>query len=512
MRTFLRNYNFGLFGKANGCLPIPVEANPFPLPWSIGRKYEVYKASIAGKLFEGHFRRKYAKYGNTHAIASPVMGTQKGINTVDPENIKTVLSTRSQDYERPKARAKAAMPVMRAGIFTADGPIWAHWRAMLKPSFTRKKLEINVGQSDRHLELIFVALGEPKTDGWTDNVDLMDHLYRMTMDAATEFLFGTSAETQTAALVRAGKIPAEMHVKSILDGFDDLFFKAASYVGHRMKLSNMYWMYDGFGYRQASRELYVKVDAYIADIRKRSAERTQAENKDGMYSNVIEEMEAQGASQLDMVEQAMHLLIGGMDTTAGALGWTFSMLAANPDIYQKLHTVIVEKFGTESEPLEPFTLEALRNCEYLEWVILETLRLFPAAPLNGRVAIRDTILPVGGGPDGKGPVAVRKGARIQMGTYYLHRRKDLWGDDADEYRPERWNGRKKGWDFTPFSGGPQICIGQSYSMMRLEHTIARFIRRFDKMEPSPGSNNAKRTWMTVLTPGDGVKVRMHLAA
>ncbi|KAI0888404.1 cytochrome P450 [Annulohypoxylon maeteangense] len=510
-RTLLRNYNFGRFAKASGCLPVPIAANPFPLPWSVGRKYEVYKASVAGDLFEGHFQRKYAKHGNTHAIVSPVLGTQKGINTVEPENIKAVLATCFDDYKRPEFRSLAARPLLLPGLFTTDGPIWAHWRAMIKPQFTRRRFDQNVADSERHMELVFTALGKPKADGWTDDVDLLDHLYRLTMDTATQFLFGISAETQTAALVRAGKIPAEMYVKSLLDGFDDKFLEAASYVGHRIKLSKMYWVYDGLAFRRVCRELYVMVDAYITDIRERAAARTQEEKEDGMHSNMIEEMVAQGASQSDMVNQVMHLLVAGMDTSTGALGWTFSMLGAHPDIYQKLRKAVIEQFGTETNRREIFTLETLKSCEYLQWVIQETLRLFPAGPINVREAIRDTVLPVGGGPDGKGPVAVRKGARVQLGTYYTHRRKDLWGEDADEYRPERWRGRRKGWDFTPFSGGPQVCVGQGYSITQVSYAVARFVMHFDKMEPSPGSNNAKRSWMTVLMPGDGVKVRMHLA-
>lgn len=278
------------------------------------------------------------------------------------------------------------------------------------------------------------------------------------MDTATQFLFGASAETQTAALVRAGKIPADTYVKSLLDGFDEKFLQAAGYVGHRIKLSTMYWIYDGAAFREACRELYAMVDAYITDVRSQSAARGLEDGKE--HSNLIEEMEAQGASQRDMVNQTMHLLVAGMDTSAGALGWTFSMLAANPAIYRTLREAVVAKFGTEGNRLEPFTLETLKSCAYLQWVILETLRLFPAGPINVRVAVRDTVLPVGGGPDGKSPVAVRKGARVQLGTYYTHRRKDLWGEDADEYRPERWSGRRKGWDYTPFSGGPQVCIGR----------------------------------------------------
>lgn len=63
--------------------------------------------------------------------------------------------------------------------------------------------------------------------------------------------------------------------------------------------------------------------------------------------------------------------------------------------------------------------------------------------------MRDTVLPTGGGPDGSSPVLVRKDTIVHFSTYALHRRKDLWGDDAEEFRPERWNFEKQTWVRNP---------------------------------------------------------------
>lgn len=243
------------------------------------------------------------------------------------------------------------------------------------------------------------------------------------MDTATQFLFGRSAETQTAALVRTGKLPASAHRASALDGFDERFITAGGYVGHRIKLSNMYWMYDGFAFRQACKDLYRMVDAYVTEVRAdaalRKGEQIDADMNEKIPSNVLEEMEAQGASQRDMVEQVMHLLVAGMDTSAAALGWVMAMLAARPETYAKLRKEVLAVFGHEeaTRTANHFTLETLKACSYLQWCLNETFRLFPAGPINVREAVRDTVLPVGGGPDGKGPVAVAKGARVQLGTY-----------------------------------------------------------------------------------------------
>jgi len=235
------------------------------------------------------------------------------------------------------------------------------------------------------------------------------------------FLFGHSAETQTAKLIRLGLLPPSAStVSSDLDNFAETFMIASYYVGHRIKLSNMYWLLDSIEFRRSCRELRRMVDAYVTSVRTRCKEaRGGADVAGGEWkpTNVIEEMEARGTAQRDMVDQATHLLVAGMDTSSASLGWIFAMLAAHPEKYGKLRAEVVAKFGTEEHRLEEFNLETLKSCMYLQYCFQEVLRLFPAGPINVRVAVRDTVLPVGGGPDGKDPVAVKKGARVQMGTY-----------------------------------------------------------------------------------------------
>ena len=90
------------------------------------------------------------------------------------------------------------------------------------------------------------------------------------------------------------------------------------------------------------------------------------------------------------------------------------------------------------------------------------LRLYPQLPVNIRVASRTTLLPSGGGPDGRSPVLIRRGTGVGYSVYHMHRQKYLYGEDAVEFRPERWEGPeldKIGWGFMPFHGGPRLCLG-----------------------------------------------------
>ena len=70
------------------------------------------------------------------------------------------------------------------------------------------------------------------------------------------------------------------------------------------------------------------------------------------------------------------------------------------------------------------------------------------------MAIKDTVLPMGGGVDGKAPMFVPKGQIVSYSVYTMHRRKDYFGPDADEFRPERWDGIRPGWEVSIFLSSP----------------------------------------------------------
>jgi cytochrome P450 len=81
--------------------------------------------------------------------------------------------------------------------------------------------------------------------------------------------------------------------------------------------------------------------------------------------------------------------------------------------------------------------------------------------------VTDTVLPRGGGADGTSPVLVTAGTPVVYNIHGLHRRRDIYGSDADDFRPDRWEGLRVGWEFLPFSGGPRICIGRESCLSSL---------------------------------------------
>lgn len=68
------------------------------------------------------------------------------------------------------------------------------------------------------------------------------------------------------------------------------------------------------------------------------------------------------------------------------------------------------------------------------------------------MAVVDTVLPRGGGPDGQSPILIPAKQNVVWSVYSMHRRKDYYGEDAEEFRPERWESIRPTWEYLPFNG------------------------------------------------------------
>ena len=213
-------------------------------------------------------------------------------------------------------------------------------------------------------------------------------------------------------------------------------------------------------------------------------------------------------------DQIVAVLLAGRDTTAATLSWTFHEISTKPDIVAKLRAEILDRVGPTNAP----TYEDLKSMKYLQAVMSETLRLYPAVPFNLRTAIEDTTLPRGGGDDGLQPVGVPKGTFIGYSPIIMHRRRDLYPatysdgktpfPDPAQFVPERWLGgwMPKSWHYIPFNGGPRICIGQQFALAEMGYTIVRILQRYDKVVSYMGPDDEVLKCEIVLTPGKGVKV------
>jgi cytochrome P450 len=209
-------------------------------------------------------------------------------------------------------------------------------------------------------------------------------------------------------------------------------------------------------------------------------------------------------------DQLIAVLLAGRDTTAATLSWTFFELSRHPEVVTRLRQEVLDTIGPDRKP----TYDDLKSMKYLQYVLNETLRLYPAVPFNVRFAHHDTSLPTGGGPRGDQPMAVLKGSPVGYSTLTMQRRKDIFGADVDEFRPERWEGgwSPKAWTYIPFNGGPRICIGQQFAITEMQYTLVRLLQRYDTVEPRMKPEEQFLKAEIVLQPGAGVFVGLKRAA
>jgi len=215
----------------------------------------------------------------------------------------------------------------------------------------------------------------------------------------------------------------------------------------------------------------------------------------------LHELLRQTQDRYTVRSELLNILLAGRDTTAGLLSNTWHVLSKRPDIWAKLKAEVDQLNGERPD------YATIKEMKYLRYLLNESLRLMPLVPGNAREAVRDTVIPVGGGPDGKAPVFVPKGMAVSYSPWSMHRREDFYGPDALEFKPERWEHLRPGWEYLPFNGGPRICLGQQYALLEASYVTVRLVQTFPQIESR--DPREWREWLTItLSSGVGCKVAL----
>ena len=125
------------------------------------------------------------------------------------------------------------------------------------------------------------------------------------------------------------------------------------------------------------------------------------------------------------------------------------------------------------------TLDELAKIPYLDWVLNESMRLYPPAWLQMRFVAKETEL------DG---VRLPVGTLIILSQWVIHRLPEIWAD-PEVFRPERWDPENKqqlpAGAYFPFGGGPRTCIGMPLAQLEARIILANILQHYTP-QPDPG--------------------------
>jgi cytochrome P450 len=330
-------------------------------------------------------------------------------------------------------------------------------------------------------------------------VDIQPMFLDHTLHTSSEFL---------GLLDRRGLGSEATHAKGS-DDFSIAVDAAEEGVMKRVLLGNFYRLYNTKRFRWACRTARMAVLAQVqrALTITRGASSEKLLDRPG-GQNILEDMALQTQDPERLTSMSLDLLLAGRATTATMLSSLVYYLAKNQSVYERLCEEVQAHFGDANNANE-LTFERLKSCGYLQWCMHETLRLRPSVPLGIKVATCDTTLPRGGGADGSKPMFVAKGTEIIWSFYHMHRDPELWGEDAEEWKPERWQDTKMGTRYAPFNAGPRTCPGQQFALTSAGVAMVMICKAFEKLEDHNGTGGPRMSLGIVTLDLDGVKVRLY---
>ncbi|KAF2868572.1 cytochrome P450 [Massariosphaeria phaeospora] len=400
-------------------------------------------------------RRRYDTYGHTYEAIS--LGSRV-IFSIHPENLKVVWSKNNTDWGIQPLRLHNMAPFCGTGFITVDGPEWKQSHALLKPAFHKSNIS-DFTSLEENLRIVFDQI--PK-DG--SKFDLQPWIFKLYLDMNGLFLFGESIGMLSGA--------PPVHTEGFLDAFQAGF----NGCGLRIALGPLNFLMPKGSWLRACKKTHKFADVYVdraLEYREKHHLTQDGQAPPKQYT-LLYNMAQQTGNKSVLRDQIVQAMMASTETTGSLISNIVHVLANNPPVFAALRA---EVLAVGEEALD---FNRLGRMEYLQNVITETLRLYPVFPQNIRVALKDTILPTGGGLGGTAPVFAPAGTLFDTSFAALHRDKNIWGPDADEFRASRWNGGFKPtrFEYMPFGAGLRQCLAQEKATMEASYIITRMLQEF----------------------------------
>ncbi|XP_002963760.2 cytokinin hydroxylase [Selaginella moellendorffii] len=441
---------------------------------------------LAGNVVEILFRREAARNkgmdGISHDIVAHVSPdvaawsklygkpylirwlSEPRVVVFDPDSIREILSKQFDKFEKSEQQLEFVLDFIGAGLVGLNGNKWSHHRSVLSPAFHTQRLKAMLSSmtncTEKLVEKWSRRVGHAK--GLETEVEVQQDLKRLAADVISHTSFGSNyekGERVFQGLTLLGVLLVRCFHNSWLPFFRYL----------PTKLNFQIW--------KLRREIDGTLLSLIRERRIAAAklgERSSHPYGSDLLGLILEEGETGGKSvkfpEQAIVDECKTFYLAGHETSSSLLAWALLLLATHPDWQEKARAEVQQHFPNGVDDGE-----TLSKLKVVGMIILETLRLYPAAGEMNRASSHDTVLSNG--------IKLPRGTGITIPILSLQHDPELWGPDANEFRPERFaNGTTKACKhpnaFLGFSFGPRVCIGQGLAVMEAKVVLAMLLQNF----------------------------------
>ncbi|KAL6615627.1 hypothetical protein ACP70R_037897 [Stipagrostis hirtigluma subsp. patula] len=404
----------------------------------------------------------------------------------DPRLVREILSNKFGHFRKTKLPSNF-IKLLGEGLSSHEGEKWAVHRKIINPAFHLEKLKKMLPTFTACTSELVGRWEDSMGSGKAQEIDVWPELQDLTGDTISRAAFGSSlSEGRRIFRIQSeqSQLATQIMTKLFIPGYTFLPTK----LNRRLKAN--------------AREAEALLKGIVTK-REQAIKNGHADDSDLLglllQSNMKESQERGSSKQMmtmdDIIGELKLFYFAGMETTSVLLTWTMIVLSMHPEWQDRAREEVLRVFGKKQPDHD-----GANQLKVVTMVLYEVLRLYP--PITGLTRQTYKEMELGG-------VKYPPDVVLFLPIATIHHDRDLWGEDADEFRPERFaegisKASKDAPAFFPFSWGPRICVGQNFALLEAKIALSMILQRFS-FGLSPSYTHAPFN-VSTLQPDHGAQI------